>query len=54
MRPAVLTDSICGGRIESLAAAQLLDQLTTQLSLLGLLPESHFELSQPVASAADH
>lgn len=54
MSPAVLTDLVGGIRIETLSRAQLLDQLTTELGLAGLLVALGLYLAQPLRSAADH
>jgi hypothetical protein len=54
MRPAVLSNLVCGRSVEALSASQLLDQLPTKLLPLGLLLAPDFDLAQAIASATDH
>ncbi|HEV2998770.1 MAG TPA: hypothetical protein VGX16_06640, partial [Solirubrobacteraceae bacterium] len=49
-----LANLVGRGRIEAVSGAQLLDQLTTKLGLLGLFSAPNFDLSQPITSATDH
>src|SRR4029077_2048459 len=54
MRPAALANLICGVGVETLAGAQLLDQLKTQLEVASLLVLLTLDLAQPVARSTNH
>lgn len=50
----MLADLVGSIRVEAVSAAQLLDQLTTKLSLLSLFSSSDLKLSQAITSATNH
>jgi hypothetical protein len=50
----MLADLIGGIRVEAVSSTQLLDQLTTKLSLLSLFSSPDLKLSQPITSATNH
>ncbi len=54
MRPAVLADLVGRGRVETLAGAQLLHELTAKLELASLLVALGLQLAQPLTGTDDH
>jgi hypothetical protein len=54
MRPAALADLVGRGGVKAFAGAQPLHELTTKLEFASLLVAFGLDLSQPLASAADH